>query len=135
MGILPNYQILARKARNTVYAAQKGLVTGGNILKKVSDVGDRVLNSVVSADPLLAATPVYGIAKAAVSAAGTAGKIATTVGSIKAPDHVGPAITSLRDAYKGQQPAVGSPPGPGNERVVDHPVPSPSTAADADVTF
>ncbi len=136
MGIPVNYQVLARKARNTLYVAQKGLQTGGQVLRKVSDIGDKVLNSVVAADPLLAASPVYGLAKAAVAATGTAGRVATTIGSIKTPDHVGPAITSLRDAYRGSTPAVGSPPGPGNERVVDHPsAPGPQTAADVDTSF
>ena len=131
-----NFQVIARKARNTVNVMQKGLQTGGQVLKKVSDVGDRVLSSVVAADPLLAATPIYGLAKAAVATAGAAGKAASALGSIKSPDHVGPAITSLRDAYRGQTPAIGSPPGPGNERVVDHPsAPAPQTAADYDASF
>lgn len=132
MGVQIQYQTIARKARNTLYAAQKGLSTGGQILRKVSDVGNKVLDSVVSADPLLAATPIYGVAKAAVAAAGTAGKIASTIGSIKSPDHVGPAITSLRDAYNGTTPPVGAVPGPGAETVRDHPAPSPTTAADGD---
>jgi hypothetical protein len=135
MAIGINFQTVARKARNTVNILQKGLQTGGQVLKKVSDVGDRVLNSVVAADPLLAATPVYGIAKAAVAATGTAGRIATTIGGIKTADHVGPAITSLRDAYKGSTPATGSPPGPGNETVVDHPSAPLQTAADMDASF
>lgn len=127
------FQTIARKARNTVNVLQKGLATGGNVLRKVSDVGDRVLNSVVAADPLLAATPVYGLAKAAVAATGTAGRIATTIAGVKTADQVGPAITSLRDAYKGSTPAVGSPPGPGSERVVDHPpAPALQTAANVD---
>jgi hypothetical protein len=41
---------------------QKSLARGGQILGgKVSDVGNKVLDTVVQANPLLAATPAYGV--------------------------------------------------------------------------
>lgn len=133
MAVGVKWQVIGRKARNTVAVGQKFIQKGGQVLSKVSEIGNKVLDGVVAADPLLAATPIYGLAKAAVATAGTAGKVATTIGSIKAPEHVGPAITSLRDAYNGTTPPPGAPPGPGAEKVVDHPTaPAPLTAADID---
>jgi len=129
MGIDMNYHVIGRKFRNTVNIMQKGLSQGGQILGKVSDIGNKVLDTVVKADPLLAATPVYGVAKAALGVAGTAAKVATNLGNAKTP---GQAAGSLRDVYNGG-PTAASLPAPGQERVADHSPAPLETAAMADI--
>lgn len=128
MGVQTEWQVIGRKARNTVQIMQKSLAKGGQILGKVSEVGNKVLDTVVQADPLLAATPVYGVAKAALGVAGTASKVATSLGNAKTP---GQAAGSLRDVYNGG-PTAASLPAPGQERVVDH-SPAPLETAANDV--
>jgi hypothetical protein len=108
---------------------QKSLARGGQILGgKVSDVGNKVLDTVVQADPLLAATPAYGVTKAALGVTGTAAKVASSLGNAKTPDQ---AAGSLRDVYNGvRRPPL---PAPGQEWVVDHSPAPLETAASTPV--
>jgi hypothetical protein len=77
---------------------QKGAAKAGDFLSKSSDIGQRVLNSVASIDPALAANPVYMGAQTLVAGAALAGKTATALSQAKSIESVG---SSLKDAYGG----------------------------------
>ena len=96
---------------------QKGARNAGKILQKASEIGGKVLDSVENTTTgAVDAVPGFGMAKAAVRAAGIAGKAAQGVSTANSIDS---GLKSLSDAYNEYhaKPDDGSSTAPGAEAI------------------
>ena len=98
------FRQILQKGKSLGRVLQKGLSTGGAILQKASQVGNKVLDQVTRIDPALAANPIYMGARAATAGLNLAGKLGQGLGAAKSIDDVG---SSLKEAYSGAQSLKG----------------------------